>query len=315
MVICFPRGVNLIWDSGPYAILMPGQLSERAGMALPLAGDEVFERLAGGFDGLTGGRFRYWVTQAPPEELGERFIAPAAMVLYGALCAEVALSRFGPPEAVAGYSLGFYAAGLFARCVKASAVLEWLERVNAANGRDFPPGRFALASETGLSRAEVEALLDRWGLGEVAVANVNNPKQVVFAGPRSAVERATERMKDLVMDARLLPLDVPLHTHYVERARSEANPWWQGVPAADPLWPLISPRDGHVIHAGREFRKEVAEALSSPTDWVAAVAGLRALGVRRLLDLSPGGELGRMARWTDRDMDILPVSSLWESNA
>jgi [acyl-carrier-protein] S-malonyltransferase len=315
MVICFPVGVNLIWNSCPYAILMPGQLSERSGMALPLAGDEVFERLAGGFDALTGGRFRYWVTQAPAEELGGRFVAPTAMVLYGALCAEVALSRFGPPEAVAGYSLGFYAAGLFARCVKASAVLEWLDRVNAANGRDFPPGRFALASETGLSRAEIEALFDRWGLAEVTVANINNPKQVVFAGPRGAVQRAIERLKGLVMEVRLLPLDVPLHTPYVERARSEATPWWQGVPASDPLWPIISPRDGRVIIAGREFRKEVAEALSAPTDWVAAVTRLRELGLRRLLDLSPGGELGRMARWTVRDLEILPVSSLWESGA
>ena len=53
-------------------------------------------------------------------------------------------------------------------------------------------------------------------------------------------------------------------------------------------------------------------SLVSPTHWQAVVAEVRSMGILTVLDTSPGGELGRMARWVARDLQVLPVSSLWE---
>lgn len=297
---------------GAYAILMPGQLSERTGMARPLQGHRLFKRLSGGFNALTSGQFERWVTTASQEEIGDRFTAPAVMVLYDILCGEVAAETLGPPAAIAGYSLGFYAAGVVARCVSAQAVLGWLTRVNASNALAFPPGAFALAVSTGLAPEALTKAFAQWGLGALEIANINNPSQAVFAGPAREVAEAVERLQGVALDVRTLPLDVPLHTSYMEPSRSEVLSWWSLVPASAPLYPLLSPATGKKILSGAGFKQEVLTALAVPTDWVAVVRELESLGIRTLLDLSPQGDLGRMARWTCRSMEILPASSLWE---
>ena len=295
-----------------YAILFAGQLSEKAGMGVPLRFHPVFRRLVPGFNQLTGGRFEEWVTEAPQEEISERFTAPAIMVLYDLLGAEIALHEWGPPVAVAGYSLGFYAAAVLAHCVPVSTVLTWLEKVNASNAKAFPPGHHALAATTGLSLQELKEFMAGSALKGLRVSGVNNPRQAVIAGPSGEVREALEKLKGRVLDARILPLDVPLHTPYMEPACLEIEPWWSAVAAAAPVFPLLSPADGHVIGSGTAFKNEMLVSLQSPTRWDLVAEGIARFKPDRVLDLSPGGDLGRMARWSVRDLNVVPVSALWE---
>ena len=311
MVIWFPKGVNLV-GAHRYGIMMPGQLFEQEGMALSMAGHPVFKRIAGGFNVMTEGRFEHWVTTAAKEEISRRFTAPSVMVLYGCLCAEIAKEDLGPPAAVCGYSLGFYAAAVFAHSITVQTALGWLSRVNAFNARDFPEGSFAVAVSTGLSRRELEGAFRDWGLDGLFVSNVNNFKQIVFTGPKRLVAEAVERLKAVALSVQEAPLDIPLHTPYMDRARREVEGWWATIPAAAPACELISPVDGGPVRSGGTLKREMLHSLASPTDWVAVVRTLGELDLDWILDLSPGGELGRMARWTKRDMDIRPVSLLWE---
>ncbi len=298
-----------------YAIVMPGQLFEREGMAAPLEKNASFQRIAEGFNGLTNGCFRRWVTTSSIEEIGSRFTAPTVMVLYGALCAEIARERFGPPVAVAGYSLGFYAAAIFARCLKPREALEWLARVNAHNESAFLPGRYALASVTGLDARTIDGRLRKWKLQSVFIADVNNPMQAVLAGPSPDVAEAGRRFKDIVINFQILPLDIPLHTPYMRDACWEVSSWWSTVPTAAPEITLLSPINGRAIRDGRDFKEEMLRSLTSPTDFVSMARVLALRSLDWILDLSPGGELGRMLRWTSRELKVKPVSALWQEEA
>ncbi len=311
MLIWFTEGVNLE-EQARYGIMMPGQLFERRGMARYLCESPVFKRIAGGYNALTQGRFETWVTDAPQEEISERFTAPDVMVLYDCLCAEMASARFGPPAAVCGYSLGFYAAAVHARSITVQSALGWLHRVNAFNARDFAPGAFGVAAATGLSRREVEEAFSEWDLSDLFVSNVNNTRQIVFAGPSPKVDEAVQRLAKRALSVQSVPLDIPLHTPHMRRARREVEGWWSTVPAATPACELISPVDGAPVRSGRAFKREMLVSLESPTDWVSVVNTLAELDLEWVLDLSPQGELGRMARWTRRDLEVRPVSVLWE---
>jgi [acyl-carrier-protein] S-malonyltransferase len=294
----------------PYGLLFPGQLFERPGMGAPLRGEEGFERLVPRFDDLTRGQFGRWVTEAPAEEISERFTAPRLMVLFGCAAAETARVRLGPPAAAAGYSLGFYAASVFARCVALEPVLKWLDRVNESNACRFPPGSFALASVTGLTEGEVREAFSAEGLKGLEVANVNSARQVVIAGPSPEVEAAMRSLGGRALECRRLPLDVPLHTPYVEAAREAVSGWWGSVPASSPTLLLPSPVDGAPVRSGEAFKRHMLESLVSPTRWDLVVGTLAANGVTRLVDLSPGGELGRASRWVCREAEVIPLGSL-----
>lgn len=302
---------NMPTPSIPYAILMAGQLSEQAGMGAPLCGDPVFRGLADRFNALTGHRFQHWVTQASQEEISEPFTAPSVMVLYDILCGHVACRRWGAPAAVTGYSLGFYAAAVLARCTSEAVILEWLDRVDDCNRRCFAKGQFRLAAVTGLSVEELKARLANWGLERVQIANINNARQLVVAGPKEEMAVAVERLKPLALDVRDLLLDIPLHSRYIEPAQREVAEWWTSVGASSPALTLLSPVDGSLISDGGSFKSHMLTSLVSSTHWQAVVERLKALNIRRALDVSPGGELGRMARWTYRELEVLPVSALW----
>jgi malonyl CoA-acyl carrier protein transacylase len=213
---------------------------------------------------------------------------------------------------VCGYSLGFYAAAVFAHSITVQTALGWLSRVNAFNARDFPEGNFGVAVSTGLSKDELEDAFMGWGLDGLFVSNVNNSRQIVFTGPKRVVADAAERLEAVALSVQEAPLDIPLHTPYMDRARREVDGWWSTIPAATPSYELISPVDGALVRSGRALKREMLTSLASPTDWVAVVKTLDELDLDWVLDLSPGGELGRMARWTKRNMDIRPASLLWE---
>lgn len=312
MIVCWREEINLSEGTSTYAILFPGQLSEKAGMGAPFRFHPVYKNLAPSFGHLTGGQFERWVLEAGQDEISQRFTAPGIMVLYDLLASEVAAHEWGRPVAVAGYSLGFYAAAVLSKCVPVSAVLTWLEKVNACNARTCPPGRYAVAASTGLSEPEVTAFFSEWRLGGLRVANVNNPRQVVFAGPAPEVGDAVDRLKGRALDVRLLPLDVPLHTPYMEPACLEVQSWWSTVPTGAPVLPLLSPVDGRTVGSGAAFKKEMLASLQAPTRWDLAVEALARFKPDRVLDLSPDGSLGRMARWTNRDLAVVPVSALWD---
>jgi [acyl-carrier-protein] S-malonyltransferase len=312
MIVCWREEINLPEGTATYAILFPGQLSEKAGMGAPFRFHPIYKGLASSFGQLTGGRFERWVLEAGQEEISERFTAPGIVVLFDLLASEAAVYEWGPPVAVAGYSLGFYAAAVLSKCVPVSAVLTWLEKVNASNARSCPAGRYALAASTGLSEHEVTALFSEWQLGGLRVANVNNPRQLVFAGPSAEVADAVGRLAGRVLDVRILPLDVPLHTSYMEPACLEVQSWWSTVPTGAPVLPLLSPVDGRTVGSGAAFKKEMLASLQTPTRWDLVIEALAKFKPDRVLDLSPDGSLGRMARWTNRDLSVVPVSALWD---
>lgn len=280
-------------------------------MGAPLRGDPVFRGLADRFNALTAHRFEHWVTQASQGEISEPFTAPSVMVLYDILCGHAACRLWGVPAAVTGYSLGFYAAAVLARCTSEAVILEWLDRVDDCNRRSFAKGRYRLAAVTGLSVEEMRARLADWVLERVQIANINNARQLVVAGPSEEMEVALERLKAVALDVRDLPLDIPLHTRHIEPARREVSEWWASVGASSPALTLLSPVDGELISDGGSFKSHMLTSLVSPTHWQAVVERLKALNIQRALDVSPGGELGRMARWTYRELEVIPVSALW----
>lgn len=300
--------------SESYAILMAGQLSEREGMGLSLRDGPVFRRAAEEYGALTGGRFERWMTESSQGELSETFTAPAVMVLYDCLCGRVADDRWGPPAVAAGYSLGFYAAAILAGCVSPAVILEWLGRVNDCNRRTFPGGEFSLLAVTGLSPSDLAERLAEWGLSRMTVANLNNSRQIVVAGPSGEAAEAMERLRRVALDVRKVPLDIPLHTRYITPARDEVSAWWATISVRTPSCVLLSPVDGSPISNGPAFKAAMLDSLISPTHWQNVIGRLKALGVTRALDVSPGGELGRMSKWAFRDLEILPVSTLWKVN-
>jgi len=203
------------------------------------------------------------------------------------------------PAFVAGHSLGEYSA------LVAVGALQFRDAVKVVRERGrlmqqaVPAGDGAMAVVLGLEMDAVRKLCDDAALGEiVSPANFNGAGQVVIAGAKPAVARATalakKRGAKRVLD---LPVSAPFHCQLMR-------------PAADGLREILSevsvrPFDIGVVtnveadvnlDAGRVKTLLVEQAVR-PVRWEESVQKLGALGCDRAVEIGPGKVLkGLMKR-------------------
>jgi [acyl-carrier-protein] S-malonyltransferase len=156
----------------------------------------------------------------------------------------------------------------------------------------------AAATPTGMTavlggdRDDVLAALDKHGL---TPANDNGPGQVVAAGTREQLEALAA---DAPAKARLTPLSVAgaFHTEHMSPAVGHLAGLARSVSVHDPRTPLISNKDGQVIHDGREVLARIVGQIANPVRWDLCMETMLDLGVTGLLEMPPAGTLSGIAK-------------------
>ena len=76
------------------------------------------------------------------------------------------------------------------------------------------------------------------------------------------------------------------------------------VSTHDPRIPLISNRDGQVIHDGREVLKRIVGQIASPVRWDLCLDTMSDLGVTGILEMPPAGTLTGIAKRYFKGQDV-----------
>ena len=201
------------------------------------------------------------------------------------------------PDAVAGFSLGEYAALTAAGVLDMGDVFRMIEIRADAMQRAVPPGRGAMAAVMKLSLPEVETLCGEAG-GYVVPANLNSPVQIVVAGETETVDRLLTLTKERKIRAVRLPVSVPSHCGLMEPARAELEETFRAVRFRDASVPVYMNVDGKVHREAEDIRQCLLRQLVSPVRWVDTVTALTELGVDRFLELGVGRTLESFVKKT-----------------
>jgi len=156
----------------------------------------------------------------------------------------------------------------------------------------------AAATPTGMTavlggdRDEVLATLDKHGL---TAANDNGPGQVVAAG---TLEQLEALAGDPPPKARLTPLSVggAFHTERMAAAVGHRAGLARSVSVHDPRPPVISNRDGTIVHDGRDVLARIVGQIASPVRWDLCMEAMSDLGVTGILEMPPAGTLTGIAK-------------------
>jgi [acyl-carrier-protein] S-malonyltransferase len=297
-----------------FAILFPGQGSQAVGM-----GGDVFAArpdLAEAAQRVLGWDLAGLCREGPEVELTRTERAqPALFVVAYALWEALAEKLPRGPAAAAGHSLGEYTA------LAASGALGFEDglRLVASRGRAMaaaaaavPSGMAALLG-AGLEAAEALAAACRAAGGDLWVANVNAPGQVVLAGGLADLEWAEAHAADhgvrrvtrlKVAGAFHSPLMAPAADRLQEAVAATAFgppafPVWANATAApygDPVFLLTS-------------------QLTSPVRFADSLAAMAAAGVRRFVHVGPGDVTAGLARRSVEGAETHVVARLAEVDA
>ncbi|MFC6082827.1 ACP S-malonyltransferase [Sphaerisporangium aureirubrum] len=263
--------------------VFPGQGSHRRGMGAGLLDrypdlrDRADEVLGYSIEELCGDTRRLRDT---------RYVQPA-LYTVDALSYLARREDGGRPDYLAGHSLGEYAALFAAECYDFETGLRLVRRRGELMGE---ASGGTMSAVLGMPRERLEDLLAGTG---VDIANDNSPEQVVIAGPKDAIETASQAIKEAGGKCVALNVRTAFHSRYMKDAAESFAEALESVTYAAPRIPVISNVTA-LPHTAAAMAETLRRQIDSPVRWLDGMRYLIEHGVDELEEIGPGDVLTKL---------------------
>ncbi|MCM2414294.1 ACP S-malonyltransferase [Streptomyces sp. RKAG290] len=282
---------------GRTAFVFPGQGSQRVGMGLDLVKKwpYLIDEYYAPADDILGIPLSALIWNGPAEDLSDMRITQPAMLLTSVAALDVLRAHGAHPDAVAGHSLGEFAA------LVCAGVLTWTDALRVVRTRgelmasvtDKEPGRMAAVVGLRLTAVEELCLQASSETGEIVeIANHNDFTQVVVSGRLAAVDRLLK----LVVEAGagrtvILRITGPAHCSLMGGVDAEYAAALESVEFRDPVLPIYSGSGGARVTTGAGAKGFLRAQLTGRVLWTDVVERMAADGVNRFVEVGPGKTL------------------------
>ncbi len=279
------------------AFVFPGQGSQSVGMGKALAdaspaARELFQEVD---DALSHHLFRLMV-EGPEDRLtltenAQPAIMANAIATLRVMQREGGFSIAQKGDYVAGHSLGEYSALCAAEALDAGTTARLLRLRGQAMQAAVPVGEGAMAALLGADIEKAQALADAAAEGEVcAIANDNDPSQVVISGHKAAIDRAVAMVKEHgIKRGILLPVSAPFHCELMQPAADAMASALAEVALVAPLLPVYANVLAAPIAEPDEIKLRLVEQVTGRVRWRESVAAMWDAGVTEFVEI--GGKV------------------------
>lgn len=286
------------------AFIFPGQGSQTVGMGAELTRSFASARAVWQeVDDALGQNLFRLMCDGPEAELtltenAQPALMAASLAVMRVLDDEFSIGVEGAAY-VAGHSLGEYSALAAAEALSLPDAARLLKLRGQAMQRAVPVGQGAMASLIG-PKADValaeQAAAAGSEVGVCAVANDNNPGNIVISGDRAAVDRAIEAAKAL--GARAIPLNVsaPFHCPLMQPAADEMGAALQAASLSEPVASLVSNVTACPVRNVDSIRAQLVEQVTGRVRWRESVQFMAGAGVTRFAEVGAGKVLTGMVK-------------------
>ena len=298
-----------------FALLFPGQGSQRPGMAARLiaisrAARAVFEEADRALD-FSLSRL---CVEGDAEELDETENTQPAILATSVAYFEYLKERVREiggrvtPAAFAGHSLGQFSAAVASEAVPLHDGLQLVSargRIMKEWAQKRPGG---LATIIGLDQRAVAEICATVSSAEaVAIAAHNAPEQFVISGDISPLERAMQMARERGATVRRLPISVPGHTPVMRAAAEELRPAIGRTRFSAPTAPLVSNLDGDLLTTADEIMQELSDQICEAVEWVRCMGAMVNQNIATFVEVGPGRTLSNIARRFSANLPFVSV--------
>ena len=256
------------------------------------------------------------IHDGPKEALALTTNTQPVMLLAGVAAYRVWMAEVGvEPHAVAGHSLGEYAALVAAGALTLTQATP-LVRLRAKAMQDaVPVGVGAMAAVLGMDALRVESICREvshaFGAGSLDVveaANFNDPAQTVISGSRAGVDKACEVLKAQgAKRAILLPVSAPFHSSLMRPAAEILKQGLAETKFSSPRIALINNIDVAIETDVARLCDALYRQSFGPVRWMQSVLAIKARGIEHLVECGPGKVLAGMVKRIDPTLTGLAV--------
>ncbi|TCK22210.1 acyltransferase domain-containing protein [Pseudonocardia endophytica] len=229
----------------PVVLAFPGQGAQHPRMAAGLYGhDEVFTgAMDAAFDGLgpdVGPRVRdEWLAATPSADFADVTVAQPLLYAVNHALGRMVLSWGVRPVALFGHSVGEMVAATLAGVIPVEDGVELMRTRQHQFASTPAGGMLAVAA----SVADVEDVLE----GDVHLAAVNAPRQLLLAGESGPLDRAARTLRERGVTCVPAEARQAFHSPVVAGAVEQSRPDWRRASLRAPQTPVYSAYTGSPI--------------------------------------------------------------------
>jgi malonate decarboxylase epsilon subunit len=232
-----------------------------------------------------------------------------ALLTSGVAVARALFEEGVKPEAVAGLSVGAFAAA------EAAGVLDLGDAVRLVKERGedmvklYPEG-YGLAAIIGLTETQVCTLVKNAYTKQnpVYVANINAPRQIVIAGSNEGMDKVLEAARKRgARKAVRLDVSGPSHCPLLQPVADALAKSLQEIHLQKPNFIYVGNVTGRVLRRADAISEDLASNIAHGVRWYDATTVLTELGCRLFLEMPPGHVLSQLGREAFLDVRTLAV--------
>lgn len=272
------------------ACVFPGQGSQRKGM-----GEDVFDHypsLVNEASEILGYSIKELCLNDPARKLNNtEYTQPALFVVNALSYLKLKEETRLVPAAVAGHSLGEFNALFAAGAMDFETGLMLVQKRGAIMAKMQQGG---MAAVKGLSKKQIDAVIERHGLQALDIANYNTPNQIVLSGPRELINSSGAPF-EAAGASMYFPLNVSgaFHSRYMLLAKEEFERFLQPFHFSPLQIPVVSNVEARFYEAGK-IKSMLANQLVQPVRWTESINFLLAQGELIFKEVGPGDVLTKL---------------------
>lgn len=291
------------------AVLFSGQGSQYVGMAKELYdisdGAKNIFKIA---EEVLGYDLKTIVFDGPAEELNKTVYSQPA-IMATSLCALEAIKERGVEFcAVAGHSLGEYAAMVASGMISVSDGFKLIKARAEAMQKAAEENEGAMCAVIGLPSAEIEEVCESID-GYVTAVNYNSPVQTVIAGEVPAVDKAIEIFTGKKARCMKLNVSSAFHSRLMQSAADEFIKTAREIEFKAPGVDFYSNVLGAKLDDFSGMPELLARHIVSPVKFVSELEAMKSAGIDTFIELGPNKVLTGLVRKTLSDAAFANVEN------
>jgi malonate decarboxylase epsilon subunit len=223
--------------------------------------------------------------------------AQVCLLVAGVAMARSLHAQGARPDAVAGLSVGAYAAAVTASVLSFSDALRLVDR-RARLMEDAYPRGFGMTAILGLPREALAVLLAHVHTPQAPVylANLNAPTQLVIAGAQDAMDRVAALARDHgAHGGHAMAISVPSHCALLDEPAARLAQCIAQVHVQAPRLRYYSACLGRELRDAARIAHDLAHNMAVPVNWhdTSVLASERGVGL--VVEMPPGSVLTKLA--------------------
>jgi malonate decarboxylase epsilon subunit len=291
------------------AFLFPGQGSQVSGMLHALADHpEIAQTLDEVSESLGQNVLELDSTAA----LQSTICVQLALLASGVAVARALIADGVEPEAVAGMSVGAFAAAVVAGVLNLADGVKLVKQRAEMMGELYPHG-YGLAAVVGLTEEQVSILVQEIHSVQtpVYVANINAPRQIVIAGSNDGMNKVLEAARKTgAHEGVRLDVSEPSHCPLLEPVADALKKSLRAMRLQQPKMVYMGNVTGRALRSAEAISEDLAGNIAHGVRWYDATTVLEELGFSLFLEMPPGHVLTHLAAEAFPDIETVAVGEV-----